>query len=38
LSHKLFTVFILGRHPVVYRQLFIVLVPTINNICTDQLY
>jgi len=27
-----------GEHPVVYRLLFIVLVPSIYNICKDQMY
>jgi len=27
-----------GGHPVVYRQLFIVLIPSIHNICEDQMY
>jgi len=27
-----------GGHPVVYRQLFIVLVPSIHNICKYQVY
>ena len=27
-----------GSHPVVYRQTFITLVPSIHNICKDQMY
>jgi len=30
--------FFQGSHPVVYPQLFIILVPSIHNICKDQMY
>jgi len=31
-------IFIEESHPVVYRQLFITLVPSIHNVCKDQMY
>jgi len=27
-----------GSHPIVYCQLFIILVPSIHNVCKDQMY